>query len=167
MKLIAAVDNNWAIGNNNNLLIRIPEDQKFFRKMTTGNVVVLGRRTLSGFPNGLPLKDRVNVVLSANPDFNVRGAEIVRSFDELKEKLKGYDSDSIFIIGGGMIYNMLFEYCDTAYITKINYKYQADTYFPNLDDNPDWELVEESEEQTYFSVEYNYLTYKNNNPKPL
>ncbi len=167
MKLIAAVDNNWAIGNNNNLLIRIPEDQKFFRKMTTGNVVVLGRRTLSGFPNGLPLKDRVNVVLSANPDFNVRGAEIVRSFDELKEKLKEYGSDSIFIIGGGMIYNMLFEYCDTAYITKINYKYQADTYFPNLDDNPDWELVEESEEQTYFSVEYNYLTYKNNNPKPL
>ena len=167
MKLIAAVDNNWAIGNNNNLLIRIPEDQKFFRKMTTGNVVVLGRRTLSGFPNGLPLKDRVNVVLSANPDFNVKGAEVVRSLDELKKKLKEYDSDSIFIIGGGMIYNMLFEYCDTAYITKINYKYQADTYFPNLDDNPDWELVEESEEQTYFSIEYNYLTYKNNNPKPL
>ena len=167
MNLIAAVDANWAIGHQDRLLVRIPEDQKNFRKITTGKVVVLGRRTLAGFPNGLPLKERENIILSRNPNFEVRGADVVRSKEELLEKLKGYNSDDIYIIGGGMIYEMMCDYCDTAIITKLNYKYQADTYFPNLDLKDNWEMIEEGEEMTYFSIEYNYVTYKNKSPKSL
>lgn len=167
MNLIAVVDNNWAIGNAGSLLVKIPEDQKRFRNLTTGKVIVLGRKTLAGFPNGIPLAERTNVVLSGNPNFNVRGAEIVNSVEAIFEKLKEYNSDDIFVVGGGMIFEMLYDYCDTAYITKLNYKYQADTYFPNLDLNGNWEVVEESDEMTYFSIEYNYVTYKNKCPKLL
>ena len=167
MNLIAVVDNNWAIGNAGSLLVKIPEDQKRFRNLTTGKAIVLGRKTLAGFPNGIPLAERINVVLSGNPNFNVRGAEIVNSVDALFEKLKEYNSDDIFVVGGGMIFEMLYDYCDTAYITKLNYKYQADTYFPNLDLKENWEVVEESDEMTYFSIEYNYVTYKNKCPKLL
>ena len=167
MKLIAAVDRCWGIGLKDNLLVRIPEDQKRFREITTENVVVLGRKTLAGFPNGLPLLQRTNVVVTRNQDFTVRGAEVVHSKEELIEKLKEYDSDRIYVIGGGSIYEMLCEYCDTAYITKLNYRYEADTFCPNLDKMDNWEVVDESDEQTYFSIEYNYVTYRNNNPKPL
>ncbi len=167
MNLIAAVDANWAIGHANSLLVRIPEDQKRFRQMTTGKVVVLGRKTLSTFPNGIPLSERNNIILSGNPNFNPRGAAIVNTVEQLFETLKEYNSEDIFVVGGGMMYEMLYDYCDTAYLTKLNYKYQADTYFPNLDLKENWEVVDESEEMTYFSIEYNYVTYKNKCPKLL
>ena len=167
MNLIAAVDENWAIGYGNSLLVKIPEDQKRFREITTDKVVVLGRRTLAGFPNGLPLQGRTNIILSKNPDFDVRGAIIVRSTEELFEKLKEYNSGDIFIVGGGKVYELMCDYCDTAYITKLCYKYQADTHFPNLDLKDNWEMTSESDEMTYFSIEYNYVTYKNKSPKLL
>ena len=86
MNLIAAVDQNWAIGNKNELLVRIPADQKFFRETTTGKVVVMGRKTLESFPNGLPLKNRTNIVITGNKDYQVKGAVIVHSIEEaLKE----------------------------------------------------------------------------------
>jgi dihydrofolate reductase len=167
MKAIAAVDSNWAIGFQDNLLIRIPNDQKNFRKLTTGHTIVLGRKTLAGFPNGLPLVNRNNIILSANPDFKVKGATVAHSFDELKEILSELDSDDIYVIGGGKIYEMLVPYCDEAIITMIDYKYQADTYFPNLDKLPEWEMVEESEEETCFSIEYTFRKYVNNAPLSL
>ena len=167
MKAIAAVDSNWAIGFQDNLLIRIPNDQKNFRKLTTGHTIVLGRKTLAGFPNGLPLVNRNNIILSANPDFKVKGATVANSFDELKEILSELDSDDIYVIGGGKIYEMLVPYCDEAVITMIDYKYQADTYFPNLDKLPEWEMVEESEEETCFSIEYTFRKYVNNAPLSL
>ena len=169
MILIAAVDRNWAIGNKDSLLVSIPEDQKRFRQITTGHTVVLGRKTLAGFPNGLPLKNRTNIILSANPEFSVNGdnAIIVRSEQELFDKLSELDSDDIYIIGGGTLYKMMEPYCDTAIITYLDYSYEADTYFPNLDEMDNWEMVEESEEQTYFSLEYYYRTYRNKSPKKL
>ena len=88
MNLIAAVDKNWAIGLNNKLLVSIPEDMKFFRKTTTGKVVVMGRKTLESFPNGLPLKNRVNIVLTSDKNYKVKDAIIVHSMDELLEELK-------------------------------------------------------------------------------
>lgn len=167
MKLIAAVDQNWAIGNRDDLLVHIPEDQKNFRKITTGNVVVLGRKTLSGFPGGRPLKDRLNVILTKNPDFEAGDAVIVRSQEELFEQLKKYPSNEVYVIGGGTLYKMLEPYCDEAIITKIDYSYQADTYFPNLDEKENWELVEEGEEQTYFDLIYHFDTYRNKTPKEI
>ena len=133
MDLIVAVDNNWAIGNEGDLLISIPEDHKFFRNTTMGNVVVLGRKTLSTFPNGLPLKGRDNIILSRNKNYKVDGAVVVNSKEELLEKLKEYKDKEIYVIGGGSIYEMLLPYCRYAHVTKINYNYASDTYFPNLD----------------------------------
>ena len=160
MKIIVAADKNWGIGVNNNLLVSIPADMKFFRETTTGNVVVMGRKTLESFPNGLPLKNRVNVVLTKDVNYQVKGVIIVHSMDELKEALKEYDSDNVYVIGGATIYEQLIDYCDTAYVTKIDYSYEADVYFPNLDEKQEWEMVEESEEQTYFDLEYTFTTYK-------
>ena len=141
MNAIAAVDANWAIGNKNRLLTSIPADMKFFREKTMGHVVVMGRKTLESFPNGLPLKNRVNIVLTANRSYKVKDAVIVHTKEELLEELKKYDSNELYVIGGGSIYEMLIPYCDTAYITKIDHAYAADTYFPNLDQMDDWELT--------------------------
>ena len=121
MNLIAAVDENWAIGKNNQLLVRIPADQKFFREMTTGRVVVMGRKTLESFPNGQPLKNRTNIVLTHNKDYAVKDAVVVHSMDELHEELKKYDSDDVFVIGGEKIYEQLLDECDVAHITKIDF----------------------------------------------
>lgn len=160
MNLIAAVDNNWAIGKNNQLLVRIPMDQKFFRETTTGKVVVMGRKTLESFPNGLPLKNRTNIVLTRNPNYKVKDAIVVHSMDELHEELKNYPSEDIYIIGGEKIYNQMVDECDVAHITKINYEYDADAYFPNLDEKPEWEITGDSEEQTYFDLEFFFYRYE-------
>lgn len=160
MKAIAAVDKNWAIGNKNRLLTSIPADMKFFREKTNGHVVVMGRKTLESFPNGLPLKNRTNIVLTANRSYQVKDAIIVHTQEELLEELKNYDSEEIYIIGGESIYRMMIPFCDTAYITKIDHSYEADTYFPNLDEMEDWQMTEESEEQTCFDLEYAFTKYE-------
>lgn len=160
MNAIAAVDTNWAIGNKNRLLTSIPADMKFFREKTMGHVVVMGRKTLESFPNGLPLKNRVNIVLTANRSYKVKDAIIVHTKEELLEELKKYDSNELYVIGGGSIYEMLIPYCDTAYITKIDHAYAADTYFPNLDQMDEWEMTEVSEEQTCFDLEYVFAKYE-------
>lgn len=160
MNAIAAVDANWAIGNKNRLLTSIPADMKFFREKTMGHVVVMGRKTLESFPNGLPLKNRVNIVLTANRSYKVKDAIIVHTKEELLEELKKYDSNELYVIGGGSIYEMLIPYCDTAYITKIDHAYAADTYFPNLDQMDDWEMTGVSEEQTCFDLEYVFAKYE-------
>ena len=160
MNLIAAVDENWAIGNKNQLLVRIPADQKFFRETTTGKVVVMGRKTLESFPNGLPLKNRTNIVLTLDKNYNVKDAIIVHSMDELHEELEKYPSEDIYIIGGEQIYRQLVDECDVAHITKINFAYDADAYFPNLDEKPEWKITADSEEQTYFDLEYYFYKYE-------
>ena len=152
MNLIAAVDKNWAIGKNNQLLVRIPADQKFFRETTTGKVVVMGRKTLESFPNGLPLKNRTNIVLTRDKNYKVKAAIVLHSMDELMVELEKYDSDDIYIIGGEKIYAQLVDQCDVAHITKIDYEYDADAYFPNLDEKPEWVITGDSEEQTYFDL---------------
>ena len=163
MKCIAAVDNNWAIGFKGRLLVSIPNDQKMFRNETTGKVIVLGRKTLETFPNGLPLKNRTNVILSGNRDYKVKDAIVVHNDDELFELLDNYDSDDIYIIGGESVYKRYYKYCDTAIITKIDQTYESDAFFPNLDEDGNWTMVAESEEMTCFSVEYTFREYRNSN----
>lgn len=160
MNLIVAADNNWAIGNKDKLLVSIPNDQKHFREETTGKVVVLGRKTLSTFPQGLPLKNRTNIILSSNPQYTVKDALVVHSLDELLEELKKYPSEDIYIIGGESVYRQMLPYCDTAHVTKIDHVYQADTYFPDLDKDPEWEITADSDELTYFDIPYRFLRYE-------
>lgn len=159
MNLIVAVDKNWAIGNKNKLLVSIPEDMKFFRESTTGNVVVMGKNTLESFPNGKPLKNRVNIVIALEKDYEVDGATVVHSIEEALDEIKKYDSEKVYVIGGGSIYRQMLDYCDTAYITYIDYAYEADTFIPNLDEKEEWELAWESEEKTYFDIEYFFRKY--------
>lgn len=160
MNVIVAVDNNWAIGNKNQLLIRIPNDHKHFREETTGKVVVLGRKTLETFPQGLPLKNRTNIILSKDPDYQVKDAIVVHSVEELLEELKKYNDEDIYIIGGDSVYRQMLPYCNVAHVTKIDHEYEADAYFPNLDEEEDWEITADSDEQTYFDVAYEFLKYE-------
>ncbi|MBD5395176.1 MAG: dihydrofolate reductase [Lachnospiraceae bacterium] len=160
MNLIVAVDENWAIGNKNELLIRIPADHKNFRQETTGKVVVLGRKTLETFPQGLPLKNRTNIILSSNPDYKVKDATVVHSMEELLEELKKYPDDSIYIIGGESIYRQMLPYCNVAHVTRIDRTYEADAYFPNLDNMPEWEITADSDEQVYFDTTYHFVKYE-------
>lgn len=160
MNLIVAADKNWAIGKDNKLLVSIPADMKFFRQTTTGKVVVMGRKTLESFPGGQPLKNRVNIVLTGNENYRVKDAVIVHTKDELMEELKKYDSGDVYVIGGASVYEMLLPECSVAHVTKIDHEYEADTYFTDLDKNPEWEITGESEEQTYFDLEYTFLRYE-------
>ena len=160
MKLIAAVDKNWAIGYKNQLLVSIPSDMKQFRQKTTGHIVVMGRKTLESFPNGLPLKNRTNIVLTGNKNYKANGAIIVHTIEELLEEIKKYPSDEVYCIGGDSVYKQLLPYCDTAHVTKIDFAYEADSHFPNLDEMPEWKITAESEEQTYFDLEYTFVKYE-------
>ena len=160
MNLIVAVDKNWAIGMNNKLLVSIPQDMKFFRETTKGKVVAMGRKTLESFPGGQPLKNRVNVVLTSDKNYQVKGTVVVHTIEEMVEELKKYEDEEIFVIGGESIYRQLLPYCKTAYITKIDHAYQADTFFPNLDELEDWEMTEEGDEQTCFDLEFAFTRYE-------
>lgn len=160
MNLIVAVDKNWGIGCNNQLLVSIPADMKFFRETTSGKVVVMGRKTLESFPNGLPLKNRINIVLTRNQDYHVKGAVVLHTPEEVLEELKKYKDEDIYIIGGESIYRQFLPYCSVAHVTKINHAYQADVYFPNLDERKEWQITADSEEQTYFNLEYTFLKYE-------
>ena len=160
MKAILSADRNWGIGNGNKLLVSIPSDMKFFRQTTTGKVVVMGRKTLESFPNGQPLKNRINIVLTGNKDYTAKGAVIVHSQEELLDTLKQYDTEDIYIIGGESVYRIMLPYCDTVFVTKIDRTFQADTFFPNLDEMEEWEMTEEGEEQTCFDLEFRFTKYE-------
>ncbi|SEW34519.1 dihydrofolate reductase [[Clostridium] fimetarium] len=159
MNIIVAVDKNWSIGCKGKLLISIPEDMQLFRKETTNKVVVMGRKTLESFSNGLPLKNRTNIVITSDKSYNVKDAIICHSIEEALEEIKKYASEDVYVIGGETIYRQLLPYCDMAHITKIDYEYDADTRFPNLDEMPEWSIVERSDERTYFDLEYEFLKY--------
>lgn len=160
MKMIVAVDQNWGIGKNGKLLISIPEDMKFFRRTTLHQVVVMGRKTLDSFPHGMPLKDRVNIVLTRDARFNREGVIVVHSIEELQSVLENYDGREVYVIGGESVYRQLEPFCDLAYVTKIDYSYDADAHFPNLDQMEEWECADASEEQTYYDTEYYFTSYR-------
>lgn len=160
MNLIVATDENWAIGNNGKLLANIPEDTKFFQDVTMNKVVIMGRKTLESLPMGQPLKARTNIIITRNKDYKVGdGAIVVHSVEEALDLAASYDTDDVYVIGGGDIYEQMLPYCDVAHVTKIDYAYEADTYFPNLDQNEDWMLAAESEECTCFNLEYYFRLY--------
>lgn len=159
MKLIAAVDNDWSIGNKGGLLFSLPDDMKFFRTTTSGKIVVMGRKTLESFPGSKPLKNRVNIVLSRSKH-DIEGAEFIASVDELLNKLKGYDSDDIYVIGGAQIYSLLLPYCDTALITHVDaVASEADSKFPELKAD-EWAIKEQSDIHENNGIKFRFTTYK-------
>ena len=145
MIISVAVSANWGIGKDNDLLFRIKEDLQRFKDITMGGVMVMGRVTLEALPNGRPLKKRTNVVLTRDADFAMEGAVVCSSLQQLAQHLERYDTDDVFVIGGQQIYELLLDYCDTAYITKIFAMVPTDRNFPNLDALENWRLHERSE----------------------
>ena len=168
MNIIVNADKNWAIGKNNSLLVRIPADMKYFRQMTEGNIVVMGRKTLESFPQGRPLANRVNIVISHNPDYQVKDAIVVHSVVEKLCRILGTAlaniasivDPEVFVIGGESIYRAMLPYCNIAYVTRTDHVYEADTWFPDLEKDPDWQKTAETDEQTYFDLEYVFAKYE-------
>lgn len=155
MKLVAAVDRRWAIGKDGDQLVYLKEDLKRFRALTLGKCVILGRKTLCTFPGGKPLKERHNIVLSRDPEFAAEGARVCHSIEETL----ALASEDAVVIGGESIYRAFLPHCDTAYITKIDGEFPADCHFPNLDENPEWRVTEESEPLEEDGLSYRYVTY--------
>lgn len=159
---IVAVDNNWGIGFNGELLEKIPEDMKYFKELTTDHIVVMGRKTWDSLPKK-PLKDRLNIILtSKKKQVSDNNISFVSSLDLLKDGLFEADAygEEIFIIGGGSIYKELLPLCDRVYVTKICKDHEnVDTYFPDLDKMPEWEVSTCTELREYDGLYYSFLTY--------
>lgn len=147
MKLIVAVDKDWGIGYKGDLLARVRADLFNFRDLTSGKIVILGSNTLATFPGGRALKNRTNIVLHPSSEYHPENTTVVHSIDELLEEVKKYNTDDVFVIGGASVYRQMLEFCDTAYVTKFDKSFEKDVYFPNLDDDPNWELVNVGEPQ--------------------
>ena len=154
---IVAVDNKFGIGFNGQLLEHIPEDLKFFKEKTEGNVVVMGRKTWDSLPKK-PLPNRTNMVIT-NSLQNSEGCICV-NLNHAKLIMKQQSGTDFFVIGGGQIYEKLLPMCDIVYLTHIHKDYEnVDTYFPNLDKMPEWQLVKESELKKYNDISYQFKTY--------
>ena len=183
MNIIVAADKNWAIGKDNGLLWHLPQDMKFFRETTTGHAVIMGRKTLDSFPGGRALRNRINIVITREPEFSRDGVIAVHSREEalelvasmikdgreliLKDKegnVTGvkteFTSDDFYVIGGESIYRMLLDDCDRAYVTRVDAEYEADTWFPDLDADPAWELTARGETMEHEGVEFAFTAYE-------
>ncbi|MCR4693462.1 MAG: dihydrofolate reductase [Firmicutes bacterium] len=158
MKLIAAVSENWGIGKDNRLLFDIPKDMKFFREKTMGKTVILGRKNLESFPGGKPLKNRINVVLTRDENFQCEGVITAGGVDELLA-LPCIDEDA-FVIGGESVYRQLLKFCDVCYITRVHESADCDKFMVNLDESADWELVSETEKMEDNGHIISFCVYK-------
>ena len=158
---ILSVDNKYGIGKNNGLLFHLPLDMKFFRETTRGHMVFMGENTLLSFPESKPLKNRVNVVLSQDPTHNYEGCENVHDFNEFIKILqeKGKNSD-VFVIGGASIYRQTLPYVDKVLLTKVNADGGATVFFPNLDENPDFECIDKGTPIQDGEYEIRFTVYK-------
>ena len=159
---IVAVDNNWGIGYNGELLETIPADLKYFKTLTTGNTVIMGRKTWESLPKK-PLPNRQNLVITNNPDnYNNTNEVSFFTLSQIKVSLlKNKDKNlNFFVIGGGAIYKELLPLCDRVYVTKIYKDHESvDTYFPNLDNMDNWIPKACNSIQTYQDLTYQYWEY--------
>ena len=159
MRAIVAVDKKWGIGKQNDLLFNLPEDMKFFRQKTANKTVCMGYNTLLSFPNSKPLKNRVNIVLA--PEGVERGdCIVVHTLEELSLELKKYED--VFVIGGAMFYKTMLPYCEEVFVTKVDADGEATVFYPNLDENENFEMIYESEELESNGFKIKFTTYKNN-----
>ena len=167
MKLIVAVDKNWGIGKNNGLLFDLKLDMKHFVEHTKGKVVVMGANTLRSLPNGMPLKNRTNIVL--NPDGDIfdaidKGYILATSLEELLEQILAQKDNEVYVIGGAMMYHTLIPYCDTAYVTKVDSDGGATVYFDNLDSLDNWTCTDLGEPLDDNGYTVRFCTYTNSCP---
>ena len=160
LSIIVAKAKNNIIGKDNSMLWKLPDDLKRFKEKTTGHTIIMGRKTFESLKEKSPLYGRKNIVLTTNKSYDAKGAVVCASVEEVLDAVKDYDDNDIYVIGGGEIYKEFLPYCDVAHITKIDYKYDADTYLENLDKNSEWHITANSEEKTYFDIVYEFVKYE-------
>ena len=158
MNIIVAVDKNYGIGRDGGLLFSIPEDMAYFRSMTRGKTVIMGRKTLESLPGGRPLKGRRNIVFSRNTDFEREGVEKVSSVQELWDIIK--EDNDAFVIGGEAIYCWMLPYCDKAFVTMVDAEADADRFFPRIEDMADWTLAHASEWKEHEGIRFQFREYQ-------
>ncbi len=139
MKAIVAVYEDWGIGKDGTQPVALSADRKFFRETTRGATVIVGRKTLADFPGGRPLPGRKNIVLSRSTR-QIPGAIVCNSPEQAAAACR--EDETVFVIGGGSVYRQMLPYCDTAIVTKVDAKPESDTFFPNLDEDPAWEMTQ-------------------------
>ncbi len=159
MRAIFHADKNWGIGKHNDLMFSLPADMKFFRETTKDKVVVMGRNTLLSFPNGKPLKNRINIVLS--PEDIEEDVITVHNFGELFQVIEQYADDDVYVIGGASVYCALIPYCTEILVTKVDADGGADVFVPNLDLNENFALKQESEPIEDNGYRIQFCTYLN------
>ena len=157
MELIAAVYEDWGIGRDGTQPVALKADRKFFRTTTKGAMVIVGRRTVEDFPGQQPLPGRVNVVLTRTPR-EIPGFHVCLSPQEAEAFSRS--AERCFVIGGGSIYRQMLPYCDRAYITKVHCNPGSDTFLPNLDLDPRWELAETIQQGEEEGIAYEMVLYK-------
>ena len=161
-------DKKYGIGKRNGLLFSLPLDMKFFRETTKGHVVCMGQNTLRSFPGSKPLPKRVNVVLSGDLNNNYDGCVNVHTFEEFLKTIKEYSlKEDVYIIGGASIYQQTLPYVDKVLLTRVYADGKAEVFFPNLDENEDFEMVEQSEPIEDNGLTIRFTTYINKNKKEI
>lgn len=156
MDAIVAVYDDWGIGRDGDQPIALSADRRFFRNTTKGSTVIVGRKTLAAFPGGQPLPKRRNIVLSRQ-NITIDGVEIAHSPEEAVEISK--TDETVFVIGGGTVYRQMLPMCDRAYITKVHVTPESDTWFPNLDEMPEWKMAEVIESGEENGIRYEMCLY--------
>ena len=171
LKMILVSDRAWGIGVNGDLLVHIPSDLKYFKKKTIGGLIIMGRKTADSFPDGKPLPDRINVMLSTT-EVEREGYLIVKSAEELfklletknfEGKILEFDEDRVYVAGGGKVFAEFLPFVNSILITKMDAEFDADTFFVNLDEDEDFEMTSESENITENGITFRYCEYSRKN----
>lgn len=157
MDAIVAVYSDWGIGDGGTQPVVLKADRRHFRSLTDGSAVIVGRKTLADFPGGKPLVNRFNIVVSRQ-GINVNGALVVHSTGEALDAAE--DFEQCFVIGGASVYMQFFNYLERVYVTKIDIEPQSDSFFPNLDRNPEWECVSQEPWEEEDGIRYCFCTYE-------
>ena len=161
-------DKEYGIGKKNGLLFTLKEDMRFFREMTSHHVVAMGENTLLSFPGSKPLKNRINIVLSQDVTHNYEGVINVHTFEDFLKEINNHaKNEDVYIIGGASIYRQTLEYVDFVYLTKVDAIGGAEVFFVNIDANPNFEIVSESEPIKDGDYMIKFVTYHNKNKKPI
>lgn len=163
MNLIVAADKNFAIGKNGDIPWHISADMKYFRSVTVGKSIIMGRKTLESFPESKPLPKRKNIVLSRDKSLKIEGAVTVSSIEEAVAEA----GDDCFVIGGGEIYKMFLPYVKYAYVTRVNAEFDADTFIVNLDKEENWKLLKKGEMSEENGIEFSFDIYENTEVKSI
>ena len=167
MNAIVNVNPYWGIGADGQLLVSIPADLHRFRELTLHQTVICGRKTLATFPDGKPLPDRENIILTKHKDLKIEGALVCHSFEELKQELRARYSEQLWVIGGESMYKLLVPYCEKAYVTFSYTEKKADRFFPNLNRNENWYVSDIQPTVVEGRVPYRFVEYTNTKPQPL